>query len=164
MTNLFLPLLRIIFALFKDSRDLVLENLALHQQLLVYKRLHPRPQLRHADRLFWVWLSKVWNGWRNALVIVKPETVISWHRKGFKLFWTKISQRKRAGPASSKSADSCSDQADGRSEPAMGSTTHSWGVAQVGHPNFRKNRLAAAAQVQEATLSAMAHLPQQPSP
>ncbi len=97
MTNLFLPLLRIIFALFKDPRDLVLENLALRQQLLVYKRLRPRPQLRHADRLFWVWLSRVWRGWRNTLVIVKPETVISWHRKGFKLFWTNISQRKRAG-------------------------------------------------------------------
>ena len=72
----------------KDPRDLALENLALRQQLTVYKRLHPRPQLRRRDRLFWIWLSKLWGGWRQALVIVKPDTVISWHRHGFKFFWT----------------------------------------------------------------------------
>ena len=77
--------------------DQALENLALRHQLSVYKRLHPRPQLRQSDRLFWVWLSKLWDGWRNALIIVKPETVISWHRQGFHLYWAKISQPKRAG-------------------------------------------------------------------
>jgi hypothetical protein len=41
-----------------------------------------------ADRMLWVWLSNVWNGWRDALVIVKPETVLAWHRRGFRLFWT----------------------------------------------------------------------------
>jgi putative transposase len=40
------------------------------------------------DRLLWVWLSRIWSGWRSALAIVRPETVVAWHRKGFRLFWT----------------------------------------------------------------------------
>jgi len=47
-----------------------------------------RPKLTVVDRLFWGWLSEVWSGWRSALVIVKPETVVAWHRKAFRLFWT----------------------------------------------------------------------------
>ena len=69
-------------SLFNNPRELTLENLALQQQLAVYKRLHPRPQLRHTDRLYWIWLSKIWNGWRTALVIVQRQTLISWHRQG----------------------------------------------------------------------------------
>jgi putative transposase len=82
---------------FKLRRDLALENLALRQQLAVYQRRHPRPQLRPRDRLFWVWLSKVWSHWRSALLIVKPETVLRWHREDFKFFWTRLARRKRAG-------------------------------------------------------------------
>jgi putative transposase len=104
MINALFVLFSTLVALFKDQRDLMLEILALRQQLIVYKRLHPRPQLRHRDRLFWVWLSKLWGGWRQALVIVKPETVVGWHRKGFRFFWTKLSQRKSVGrpPVSAK--------------------------------------------------------------
>ena len=97
MINLFLALFRAFFSLLKDPGDLAIENLALRQQLIVFKRLQPRPQLQRRDRLFWVWLSKVWEGWRESLIIVKPETVISWHRQGFRLFWTRISQGKGAG-------------------------------------------------------------------
>lgn len=86
-----------LFLLFKNPRELALENLALRQQLAVYNRLHPRPRLHSTDRLFWFWLSKIWNSWRVSLVIVKPETVISWHRQGFRLFWTQISRRKGGG-------------------------------------------------------------------
>jgi len=80
-----------------DIREPALETLALRQQLLVMKRKCPRPRLRRVDRLFWVWLSGVWNNWREALVIVRPETVVSWHRRGFRLFWTWISRRRRSG-------------------------------------------------------------------
>ena len=72
------------FSAFSRHRDLALENLALRQQLAVFKRRHPRPKLQPADRLFWVWLSKVWVGWRDTLIIVKPETVIAWHRQAFR--------------------------------------------------------------------------------
>ena len=84
-------------SIFKLRRNLALENLALRQQLAVYQRRHPRPQLRLRDRLFWVWLSKIWGHWHSALLIVKPETVIRWHREGFKFFWTRVSRQNQAG-------------------------------------------------------------------
>ena len=74
-----------------------MENLALRQQLAVFKRQCPRPRLRSTDRLFWVWLSRSWKDWRRVLVIVRPETVVSWHRKGFCLFWAWISRKRRTG-------------------------------------------------------------------
>jgi putative transposase len=78
-------------------RDLALENLALRQQLAIFKRRHPRPRLRSTDRLFWVWLSKIWTGWRETLIIVKPETVIAWHRQAFRFYWRWLSRRKSIG-------------------------------------------------------------------
>jgi len=48
-------------------------------------------------RVFWIWLSRTWSGWREALIIVKPATVVGWHRKGFKLYWTKLSQHRVGG-------------------------------------------------------------------
>jgi putative transposase len=56
------------------------ENLALRQQLAVLQVSVKRPRLRKRDRIFWVWLSRLWSGWRSCLMIVKPETVIGWHR------------------------------------------------------------------------------------
>jgi putative transposase len=73
---------------FNSRATLQLENLALRHQLGVLRRSVKRPKLASADRLLWTWLCEVWSDWRSALVIVKPETVISWHRKGFRLFWT----------------------------------------------------------------------------
>src|SRR5215831_8298825 len=73
---------------FKSRAALHLENLELRHQLGVLHRSVKRPKLNPADRLLWAWLSQVWNDWRSALIIVKPDTVIAWHRKGFRLFWT----------------------------------------------------------------------------
>jgi len=76
-----------------------LEVLALRHQLQVLQRTRPRRlQLAKADRWLWVWLSRIWAGWRTALVIVKPETVIAWHRRGFRLFWTWKSRRRTGRP------------------------------------------------------------------
>jgi putative transposase len=76
-----------------------LEVLALRHQLLVLQRSGPRrPRLVRADRLLWAWLSHAWAGWRAALVIVKPETVVAWHRQGFRLFWTWRSRRRTGRP------------------------------------------------------------------
>ena len=66
---------------------LAAENLALRQQLAVLRRTTPRPKLRRSDRVFWAWLSRLWSNWRTALVIVQPQTVVRWHRLGFRLFW-----------------------------------------------------------------------------
>lgn len=67
--------------------NLAAENLALRQQLVVLRRRKPKPTFRNPDRMFWAILSQFWAGWRSALVIVQPETVLRWHRQGFKLFW-----------------------------------------------------------------------------
>jgi putative transposase len=77
------------------------EVLALRHQLLVLNRLNHnrRLRLRPVDRAFWVWLSCLWSGWRSALVIVKPETVIAWHRKGFRLYWTWKSRIRSGRPS-----------------------------------------------------------------
>jgi len=77
--------------------QLMLENLALRQQLAVLNRQRPRPTLRRGDRLFWVYLSKLWLGWRAALVLVRPDTVIRWHQRGFRLWWHWKSRTKRVG-------------------------------------------------------------------
>jgi putative transposase len=73
--------------------------LALRHQLQVLQRTRPRRlRLAKADRWLWVWLSRIWTGWRTALVIVKPETVLGWHRQGFRLFWTWKSRRRVGRP------------------------------------------------------------------
>ena len=89
---------------FLSRAALHLENLALRQQLAALDRKRARPSLRMTDRLFWVVLSRLWPGWREILVIVKPETVIGWHRKGFRRFWTWKSRRGKPGrpPVSSE--------------------------------------------------------------
>jgi putative transposase len=73
---------------FKSRTALQLENLALRHQFAVLRRSVKRPKLTSLDRLMWTWLCDAWSDWRSFLVIVKPETVIGWHRKGFRLFWT----------------------------------------------------------------------------
>ena len=88
-------LLGLIFRLFHTHRSLLLENLALRQQLAVLKRKHPRPNLAAFDRLFWVLARKFWSGWKQALVVVNPETVVRWHRSGFALYWRAISRARR---------------------------------------------------------------------
>ena len=76
-------------SIFRSRAALQLENLALRHQIGVLRRSsRTRPKLTVVDRLFWVWLSRIWSDWRSALAIVEPETVVAWHRKGFRVFWT----------------------------------------------------------------------------
>jgi transposase InsO family protein len=72
---------------FRSRTDAALEVLALRQQVAVLKRRRPRPPLNFLDRLFWTVLRQTWARWKDALVIVKPETVVGWHRAGFRLYW-----------------------------------------------------------------------------
>src|SRR5437879_11998532 len=71
----------------RTHRELALENLALRQQLAVWKARQPRPRLTAMDRIFWVVLSRLWKGWRNSLQVVRPETVVGWHRQGLRRYW-----------------------------------------------------------------------------
>src|SRR5438034_7318788 len=106
MITLLLHVLRLLTFLFGGHRQLAVENLALRQQLAVYKRTTARPKLRTTDRLFWIWLARVWAGWRQALVIVSPDTVLRWQRRRFREHWTKLSDRPRLGrpPISAETA------------------------------------------------------------
>ena len=79
-------------SLFFSRISLATEILVLRQQLLVLNRTVKRPNLRPRDRLFWVCLSRLWKDWRDALIIVKPDTVIKWHREGFRLYWRWMSK------------------------------------------------------------------------
>jgi hypothetical protein len=89
-TGSMLRLLRLLFVLTVRSlysrRDLLLENLALRQQLAVLRKRHPRARFSDSDRLFWAALLRLWSKWKRALALVQPETVVRWHRAGFKLY------------------------------------------------------------------------------
>jgi putative transposase len=87
MISFFIDFLTCLSALVRSRYNLGLEILALRQQLGILKRKIPRPQLQLQDRIFWILLRRLWPAWRDALVIVKPETVVAWHRAGFRLFW-----------------------------------------------------------------------------
>src|SRR5262245_1985097 len=84
-------------ALFAGAAAVALENLALRHQLLVLQRSVGRPRLARRDRVLWVWLSRVWAGWRSSLVIVQPATVLAWRRQGFQLYWRWKSSAIRVG-------------------------------------------------------------------
>ena len=77
--------------------EVVLENVALKQQVEALKQKRPRPRLDDVDRAFWVAMRRAWSGWAERLVIVKPETVVKWHRERFRRYWTELSRHKR-GP------------------------------------------------------------------
>jgi hypothetical protein len=83
-----MALAAVFMAFFRHRAALQLEILALRHQLGVLQRSVKRPKLTAADRFLWAWLSAFWKEWQSAIAIVKPATVIGWHRQGFRLFWT----------------------------------------------------------------------------
>src|ERR1700688_1143142 len=95
MIDTFVLLAGAILRLFHCRRRLLLENLALRQQLAVLKRIHPRPRLSAFDKFFWVLARRFWSGWKQTLIVVDPETVVRWHRSGFALYWRVISRARR---------------------------------------------------------------------
>jgi hypothetical protein len=84
-------------AFVRSRNSLGLEIVALRQQVSVLKRQNPRPRLRRWDQLFWVFLRWVWSRWAEMFVVVKPETVVRWHRAGFELYWRFLSRRREKG-------------------------------------------------------------------
>jgi hypothetical protein len=100
MISVLVSVLLTVRSCLRSRAALHLEVLALRHQLQVLNRSRP-PRLRpgQADRVLWVWLARLWSEWRTTLVIVKPETVIAWHRRGFRAFWTWKSRRRVGRPA-----------------------------------------------------------------
>src|SRR6266850_875928 len=100
MMSVLVPLLLTIRSCVRSRAVLHLEVLALRHQLQVLNRSRPqRLRLARADRLLWIWLSRAWNDWRAAVVIVKPETVIAWHRYALCSFWSWKSRRRTGRPS-----------------------------------------------------------------
>src|SRR5579859_588726 len=92
-------LLRVLVDCCRSRQDLALENLVLRHQLEVLLRRKPRPGLRNRDRILWVLLRRLWpEGWTRQLRMVQPGTVIGWHRKGWRLYWTWRSGRRLGRP------------------------------------------------------------------
>ena len=119
-----------------------LEILALRHQLAVLqRRTIKRPSLRTADRLLWVMLSRVWEQWRSALVIVKPETVIAWQRKGCRLYWR---WKSRAG----KSGRPCVSREIRELIRQMSSANPLWGA-----PRIHGELLKLGIQISQATVA-----------
>src|SRR5438105_15094464 len=94
MMSVLISVLAALRGLIRSRAALHLEVLALRHQLQVLQRSGPRRlRLARADRWLWAWLSRAWADWRTAVVILKPETDIAWHRRGFRSFWTWKSRR-----------------------------------------------------------------------
>jgi len=107
-----LPVLSALLAsavgLFRPRASLCLENLALRHQLAVYRQMVHRPRLHWPDRLFWVWLSRLWPGWQATLAFVQPRTVIAWQRQRFCDHWRRLSQPGKPGrPAVAQEVRQC---------------------------------------------------------
>jgi transposase InsO family protein len=102
LVALFVTLLRSLLALIRSREEQTIVELALRQQLAVYAHHRRRPKLSPLDRAFWVALSRLWPRWKNHLVVVRPETVVRWHRQGFRRYWRSISTLGPGRPPISK--------------------------------------------------------------
>src|SRR5215475_5409168 len=97
MRTLLSAILAYLSAFVMPRHHLALEAVALRQQLAVYKYQQSHPKLRRSDRLLWVLLRQIWKNWSQALILVKPDTVVAWHRAGYRLFWRWRSRPQRVG-------------------------------------------------------------------
>ena len=98
MLDIVIALIRSLVSALGSRRNLALENLALRQQLAVAKR-HMRPSnLTDADRIFWIVLARCWSRWRDVVFVVKPDTIVRWHRLWFRYYWRKKSRPKSGRP------------------------------------------------------------------
>ena len=98
MLDVLIVLARSVLSMFQARRELALENVALRHQLNVLKRRHgaKRPRVGRWDRALWIWLRRAWTSWRQALVIVRADTVVRWHRRAFRWYWDRKSRASRA--------------------------------------------------------------------
>jgi putative transposase len=145
----------VLFSLRSSLRSravLLVEIMALHHQLLVLQRsTHGRRlRLRAADRIFWVWLSRLWQGWRLSLRIIKPETIIAWNRKGFRLYWTWKSRARNGRPCASREIQELIKR--------MSMANPRWGAPRI-HGELQKLGI----QVSECTVAKYMVRPRRPS-
>ncbi len=97
MLNLLVAILRTVRSSLMSRDQLILENLTLRQQLAMLQQSVKRPRVSPADRLFWILFSKIFERWREMLHVLHPDTVVRWHRLGFRRYWTFKSRQCRVG-------------------------------------------------------------------
>src|SRR5438105_8072548 len=152
--SLVLALLGALRAALRTRTDLTLENLALQQQLALLRRRSKRPKFGLLDRAFWMWLSQWWTRWSEVLHVVKPQTVIRWHRQSFRAFWTWKSRRGRVGRPR-VGAELANLVRTGAGEPALGRATHPRRIAEARVRRLAAHRGAAYAASPETTIADM---------
>src|SRR5579872_2296729 len=130
-----LAILLALRAFFRTRSDVALEVLALRQQVAVLKRKRPRPLLHTGDRLFWTTLRCLWPRWADVLLIVKPETVVGWHRAGFSLYWRWRSRSRGGRPRITQELRDLIDR--------LPKKNPDWGVPKI-HAELQKLGLAIA--------------------
>ena len=132
MLTALVVLLRRIVLIYREHRAIALENLALRQQVAGLARTGKRPQFRNRDRFLWVLLAQTWREWRSVVLILRPDTVVRWHRQWLRGRCTWRSQRTRPGRPTTTaticalgwgevfySCSSCSPTIGGESSPSM---------------------------------------------
>ena len=140
-----------------------LENLALRQQLAIMQRKTKRRRLTQADRAFWVALCSLWPDWHNALIIVKPQTVIGWHRKGFKLYCT-CEQPQENRTSTDRCGAPNAHPSNRHREPDLGSASRSRRVAHARLRGRRSHGVALHAASAKAAITDLACVSPEPHP
>ena len=162
-------MLTIILSLFSSARQvfqtraaLQAEILALRHQLLVLQHSSRGQRLRlsRADRFLWVWLARFWSGWRSALVIVKPETVIAWHRKGLRLYWKWKSRHPEGRPSVSLEVIDLIHRMLG--ESWLGRSSDSRRTVETGIRAVASHGCQVPGATPEATVAELAHVSEEP--
>jgi len=163
MLILLTTLLGSLSSMFSSRALLELENLALRHQIGVLQRsARKRCKLTPADRLFWVWLSRLWRDWRSALAIVKPETVVAWHGAGFRRFWTwKVRRGQPGRPVISREIRALIRQMC-RENPGWGAPRIHGELLKLGLDLGERKQVHGA--LPQAALANLAHLPGQSPP
>src|ERR1700741_3265491 len=158
-------LLASLASIFRSRASLGLENLALRHQIGVLQRsAGKRPKLTSGDRLLWICLSRLWRDWRSALAIVKPETVVAWHRAAFRLFWTWKGALRKTRTTRHFKRSPRSDSQDVPGESRLGCTPHQLRTAQTGHRHRAEQCQQIYSALPQTAVSDLAHLPGEPCP
>jgi len=124
-------ILRLLVSAFRTRQALILENAALRHQIEVLQRNTARPTLHWSDRAFWDVLSCIWTDWRRSLYIVQPETVVRWHKQGFRFYWRWKSRYRWPGrPKVSREVRGLIRQMSS-GEPTLGRASHPWRAAEA---------------------------------
>jgi hypothetical protein len=156
MPTALIVLLRSIGLICGGHRAVVLENLALRQQLALLTRTVKRPPLRSTDRLFWILLAKGWRDWRSALVVGQPDTVVRWHRQWLRRHWTRLSRRRHPGRPTTSAAIRALVSTMTTANPLWGAPRIHGEIGQAGHHGLGADRVAAPAATAPPAVTDMA--------